>query len=462
MNIRTLLKYWIGNREAILQIAKQPHALWIGLIFVFSAGFAREYDAEDLLHEPWFLFIPLVASIGSSLLLYFVIRFFPSYSKKDDPVNRLRYSSFLALYWMTAPLAWLYAFPVERFFTEGDAVRYNLNLLGIVSIWRVLLITRVISVLCRSSLFAAFCIVMLFADSLALGLIYYTPLPVFNIMGGIHLTDGENLVLSSGLMIGFLGVVTFPIWLITSICFWPPAKENLDQLNTVSQLEEASSTRPIAGSLWLFAFASLAIWCFILPLTQPEQQNRRQVEQLLRAEKLQEAVATMSSLKENDFPPHWDPPPHIGYGERSPSLADVLDATITGKSAPWVQELILKKIMFHFHRYEYEMHRFRSLEYGIDEMSAAQLQRLIDLLESRPEIGPKLAASLMPEIDNILENELEEKEQTGSEKSRSDMKTAWREAIERLVKLAEQHNSKNASSEENNSEELPITEEADQ
>jgi len=59
MGIGTLLRYLIGDRKAILAIAGSRHSLWIGFLFVLSAGLAREYDGEDLLHEPWHALIPL-------------------------------------------------------------------------------------------------------------------------------------------------------------------------------------------------------------------------------------------------------------------------------------------------------------------------------------------------------------------------------------------------------------------
>ena len=40
------------------------------------------------------------------------------------------FRSFLNLYWMTAPLAWLYAIPFERFLSPADATTANLALLG--------------------------------------------------------------------------------------------------------------------------------------------------------------------------------------------------------------------------------------------------------------------------------------------------------------------------------------------
>ena len=52
MGVGTLLRYLIGDRKAILQIAANRHALWIGLLFVLSAGFAREYRAHDASDAP--------------------------------------------------------------------------------------------------------------------------------------------------------------------------------------------------------------------------------------------------------------------------------------------------------------------------------------------------------------------------------------------------------------------------
>jgi hypothetical protein len=69
MTLWTLLKFLAGNRDAIVSAARCNGAIWIGLLFVIAAGFAREYDGEDLLHEPWHLAIPLGASLASSAAL---------------------------------------------------------------------------------------------------------------------------------------------------------------------------------------------------------------------------------------------------------------------------------------------------------------------------------------------------------------------------------------------------------
>jgi hypothetical protein len=147
MGIGTLLGYLIGNRAAILTLAAHPRAWVVGLVFVLSAGFAREYDGEDLLHEPWHLLLPLAASLGSSFFLYCILYGISTFSRQDGPSFFAAYRSFLSLFWLTAPLAWLYAIPYERFLDPLAATNANLATLALVSAWRVALMVRVAVVL---------------------------------------------------------------------------------------------------------------------------------------------------------------------------------------------------------------------------------------------------------------------------------------------------------------------------
>src|SRR5262245_49045277 len=101
MTLTTLPRYLWGDREAILEIAASPRAVWLGGLFVLSAAFAREYDSHDLLREPWHLLLPFVASLVTSLFLLLVatIAFYPR--EGDAPADFQHvYRSFLGLYWM--------------------------------------------------------------------------------------------------------------------------------------------------------------------------------------------------------------------------------------------------------------------------------------------------------------------------------------------------------------------------
>src|SRR5688500_7580372 len=105
----TLPLYLLGIRSGILRVAESRAALWVGLLFVLSAGFAREYDGVDLLHEPWHLALPLIASLGTSLVLY-VLVYLAAYNRGVTELGFLDgYRTLLTFYWWTAPLAWLYA-----------------------------------------------------------------------------------------------------------------------------------------------------------------------------------------------------------------------------------------------------------------------------------------------------------------------------------------------------------------
>lgn len=101
----TLVCYLAGRRDAILALAGNRSTLWVGFLFVLSAGFAREYDGEDLLAEPWHLLIPLAASLVSSLLLFGLVLLAARRHKMQEGSAGRLYLQFLGLYWMTAPLA---------------------------------------------------------------------------------------------------------------------------------------------------------------------------------------------------------------------------------------------------------------------------------------------------------------------------------------------------------------------
>jgi len=124
MTVTTLLRFLRGERRAILEIAACPQALWLGLVSVFSAAFAREYDGVDL--WPWHLVLPLTVSQATSLLLFLLASVVTGRIGRGQNRSRPGYASFLGLNWMTAPLAWLYAIPLQRLLSpEGATFRHR-------------------------------------------------------------------------------------------------------------------------------------------------------------------------------------------------------------------------------------------------------------------------------------------------------------------------------------------------
>jgi hypothetical protein len=394
MTIRTLVRFLFGDRDAILKISNSRFTLLLGLLFVLSAGFAREYDGEDLWHEPWHLLIPLGASLVSSFILYCLVEGI-AYCRSKNNSFWSGYRLFLSLFWMTAPLAWLYAIPVERFLSAPDSVRANLLLLGIVSVWRVALITRVISVLYHCHWFRVFFVVMLFGDALMWCAISMMPVPVLSLMGGIRLTESEEVLLGVTFMLGLVGFLSAPIWLIGTLCacFIRPR----DPTTWEHVLSESDTDSSVAKPLWVLSFAALLGWAVILPLTQPQQNNRHTVESLLRRGQISDSLTFMSKRKRADFPPHWDPPPRIGYGEDTPDIWEVMAATNDINVAPWVRSIYIEKILTQARSPSYLMHRTVDLR----EMAQEDLNSYIELLQEVGS-GQKIAEYHTKEIDSIF------------------------------------------------------------
>lgn len=126
MRATLLPRYLVGSRSAILEIAASRSSLLIGGIFVFSAGLAREYDGEDLLHEPWHVFRPFAASLISGGLLFLLVHSAAALNERKKVPIFEAWKRFMGLFWLTAPMAWLYAIPYERFMAPIEAVQVNL------------------------------------------------------------------------------------------------------------------------------------------------------------------------------------------------------------------------------------------------------------------------------------------------------------------------------------------------
>ena len=126
MRIVTLGKYLVGNRAAILEVARSRQSILIGLLLVISATLAREYDTHDLRSQPWRLVVSLGASLLMSGLLFGILQLRMLGQRENRPRLLEGQRIFLGLFWMTAPLAWLYAVPYERFLSDIAAAKTNL------------------------------------------------------------------------------------------------------------------------------------------------------------------------------------------------------------------------------------------------------------------------------------------------------------------------------------------------
>src|SRR5262249_16942159 len=127
-------------------------------------------------------------------------------------------------------------------------------------------------------------------------------------MGGIRsLTAREDLIVDVTALVSSLACVSLPIWVL-GFPFVLFRSKPAWCLGEVAGWR--SPTMPLSG----LAIASLLVWVFILPLTQPEQQRRRSVEVAFAEDRIADALAEMSRYERTDFPPGWEPPPQ---GRRS-------------------------------------------------------------------------------------------------------------------------------------------------
>lgn len=336
MSPLTLLQFLFGGRRAIEQVANGRHSLWVGLLFVLSAALAREWDQADILTEGWHLLLPLVASLASASILYGLLYALAGPLRFGPIPGWPTFPAFLAAYWFTAPLAWLYAIPVERWCDELTAVQLNLLFLATVSVWRTLLIIRVIEVLKLAPLFAAIPLVLLFADTLALAAIWYSPRPIFELMGGIRHSRADDFFC----LLRFLGrLITTNLWPI--ILLWC-----LSAAYYIRRPEELHSfdCRSAGRSIWAFACGLIVLGLCLLPFGQPQRRLQMQVEQELFAGRFSAAIALMAAHPQSDFPPYWSPPPRSQYGERSPDLLKIGDALSKSSAPDWVWRIYVNKL----------------------------------------------------------------------------------------------------------------------
>lgn len=339
MTLLTIPKYLAGDRGAILELARSRWSLVVGAMLVVSASLARKYDGHDLLAEPWQLLHGFGASIGNSFALFGLV--FLAALGRGGPQSAFfgNYLTFLGLFWMTSPMAWLYAIPYERFMEPAEAVSRNFLTLGVVSLWRVLLMARVLSVLFAARPVPIFFLVMVFADAVALVFLNTIPVPTINFMGGFQQhTPADEALADAVLAMQFHSCMSAPFWVLGALI-------GLKWLRAGWALPEGATTLgPTPRPALAFAAAAILAWIPIMIGPQREQQLKHRAETLLRTGQVAAALKEMSSHERAEYPPVWDPPPRLGYRETEPSLDLVREAIEARQPSQWVQDIYVPKI----------------------------------------------------------------------------------------------------------------------
>jgi hypothetical protein len=231
-------------------------------------------------------------------------------------------------------MAWLYAVPYEQFLDPADAIYANAWTLAFVSAWRVLLISRVLSVIWSARYWKVLCLVLLFADVAVFIGTRLSPAPMVDFMGGFQHTPEEEALAELNLTALMWSVLLAPVLLIAALVAWVKFK------GTWSVEGPRERVAPTVWALPAVAFLALApaLW-----LMQPEQRLRHRVEQSLRAGRIEDGLREMSAHERHEFPRVWDPPPRLAFEDRSPTMDDIRAALAAGGQASWVRALYLEK-----------------------------------------------------------------------------------------------------------------------
>jgi hypothetical protein len=213
-------------------------------------------------------------------------------------------------------------------------------------------------------------IVLFFADSVVLAMTVISPKPIFDVMGGVRLSQPDEILLGTMLNVIAFGGLSWFVWL-TGTCFVIGRREPRWSLAVAESQPSCRVSKP----LWGVATLLLVFGASLLLMTQQEQRHRWQAERLLKSGALDEAIDFMSQRARDDFPPIWDPPPRVGYGEKHPAVIDVLVASERRETPEWVRDLYVGKLI---------QNSYRTLRHALpfgDEASSSEFSRILDAFE---------------------------------------------------------------------------------
>jgi hypothetical protein len=343
-----IARFLIGDRDAIVRLAASRWSLAVGAILVFSASLARNYDGKALPVEGEALLHGIGVSIGNAFILFslFYLVALAKLGPQPRPPFIRGYLAFLGLFWLTSPMAWLYAIPYERILSPIEAIDANLWTLALVSLWRVLLMMRVLSVLWQTRPIPTFVIIALYGDALIFIASQLMKAPVFDFMGGLQHSPEEQHLASIKFATGVWSCLAAPVLLIAALV-------SLRYLRPVWSLDTNKPDERPSWGLFASTAAAILLWIPALGVTQPEQHNRLHAEQFLRSDRVGEAFAFMAAKGRENFPPVWDPPPRVGFMDKTPDAAAIRAVLVNYNARDWVSELYFKKhwrMSFHHHR----------------------------------------------------------------------------------------------------------------
>ncbi len=342
----------MGDAEAIREMAR-ARVMWpLGVLLVLLTAFPRNYDQTFFTEKPFlWLFGPLLFSFVSGTVLFLALgglfrRWRPDlkiYPESIEPIVPfwVQWRSFMGLFWLTAPIAWLYAIPVERFLGSLDATRANLFLLGVVSFWRVVLMARVVSVTSRDSFFKS--LIWVLCPATAEVLVVYIFGDHFSKtlmagMGGMRNSPEEEVLLGAMNLVAGLAIWVFPITLVVGL--WVRAGNGLGMAQSDGVL---GSERLPVRTPWRALSGILAVWLLLTVPAQRQLYRNVIVERFVASGAAREALDFLGSHQPGDFAPSRPLPPKAFESTVFQELPALFGVVQTNEPI-WIQEHLMTRL----------------------------------------------------------------------------------------------------------------------
>lgn len=289
----TIGRFLIGERRAIEEVADSRAVLFLAFLFIVAAGLARNYDHHLLLEEPLWIGGPVMMSLFSSFFIFSVVKIFGRVEAGGRHFGN--FLAFFRCFVLTAPLAWLYGIPVEQFMAPPAATQFNFGVLVLVSLWRLILMARVLQVLFHFFPARAFALIALPASAEMFFATLVRQVDIVGIMGGMRLTESDQFLLTA------TNIMTLgTIWL----CFASLLIGLFSDRGPVEAWQPAPEQSRVAPASWLTAVLVLLLWGFVAWKPQGQLQNRATLRKLIRSGDFPAALAFVEDKSPSDFPRH--------------------------------------------------------------------------------------------------------------------------------------------------------------
>jgi hypothetical protein len=187
------------------------------------------------------------------------------------------------------------------------------------------------------------------------------------------MSPSDRTIMGVSLVLMFLSF--YALWVLVpatvGCLFFPRPDERIPPLGR--------SERPIERSAWGLAFGLIAFGLILLPFTQPEQQRRWQAEHLLTSGEVEAGLDYMARHQQRDFPPHWDPPPRIGWrGDKGPPMGEVMTQLVQTDRPEWITKTYRTKFEDSFETLRFQIPWFW------DRLSDEEFDQYLTILEQHP------------------------------------------------------------------------------